>query len=173
MLQRSVTLIRRLVCTRPRRSVSGDVLVMVVIANSATGTRSPAGRSRLYVIRCRGGPIVDAVGPLFAFPDRHVVLQRVDQPLAGGEGVAAVRRADGDRDAGFGGRYAAEAMGDTAFYHWPAAAGFGFQIGQLSLGHFAVGFVVERDSLSAGGQFSGCAEEQHDGAGFRVADAVE
>ena len=68
-------------------------------------------------------------------------FERVDQPLAGGEGVGAVRRADGDRHAGFGRRHAAEAMDDDAFYHGPAAAGFGFQLGQLALGHFAVGLV--------------------------------
>ena len=64
-------------------------------------------------------------------------------------------------------------MDDDAFYHRPAAAGFGFQFGQLPLGHFAVGFVVERDSLPAVGEFAGRAEEQHDGAGFGVAGAVD
>ena len=63
-------------------------------------------------------------------------------------------------------------MDDDTFYHRPAAAGFGFQLGELPLGHFVVGFVVERDSLAAGGEFAGRAEEQDDGAGFRVADAV-
>ena len=45
-------------------------------------------------------PLSRPVRPLFTFPNRHVVLERIDQPLAGGEGVAAVRRADDDRHAG-------------------------------------------------------------------------
>src|SRR6267142_2034857 len=94
-------------------------------------------------------PFLRAVCPLLAFPDWYVVFQRIDQPLAGGERVAAMRCADGDRYAGFGRRHAAEAMCDTAFYHRPAAAGFGFQLCQLALGHFAVGLVIERDSLAA------------------------
>ena len=73
----------------------------------------------------------------FALPNRHVFFQRVDQPLAGGEGVGAVGRADDDRHAGFGERHAAEAMNDEAFYDRPAAAGFGFELCQFSLGHRA------------------------------------
>ena len=80
----------------------------------------------------------------------------------------AVRRADDDRHAGLGERHAAQAMDDDTFYQRPAAAGFGLQLGQLLLGHFAVGFVVERDGLPAGGQLARRAEEQHDRAGFRA-----
>ena len=53
-----------------------------------------------------------------------------------------------------------------------AATRFDFQFGQFPLGHFVVGLIVEGDSLFSGGQFSGGAEEQYNGACFRVADAV-
>jgi hypothetical protein len=93
--------------------------------------------------------------------------------LAGGECVGAVRRADGDRYARFGRRHAAEAMGNDAFYHGPPLAGFGFERGELALGHFVVRFVIEGDSLPAGGKFAGGAEEEDDGAGLGVARSVD
>src|SRR5438105_2906372 len=121
MLQRSVTLIRKLVCTRPRRSVRGDLLVISGIITFA--------RPAVAALWFDAGvyPFVRSVGPLFAFPNRHILLERVDQPLAGGERVAAVGRADGDRHAGLGRRHAAEAMNNHTFYHGPTLAGFGFQ----------------------------------------------
>src|SRR4029079_13268683 len=112
MLQRSVTLIRRLVCTRAERAVRGDVLVISGITRPRPGVAALWVGSGVY-------PFLGAVGPLFAFPDRHVVLERIDQPLAGFERVAAVRRADGDRDAGLRRRHTADAMGNIAFYHRP------------------------------------------------------
>ena len=114
-------------------------------------------------------PLARAVGPVFLLPNRHVALQRVDQPLARGEGVGAVGRADDDRHARLAQRHVAQAMDDDAFYQRPAAAGLGFQLGQLLLGHFVVGLVVERDGSPAGGDLPRRAEKQHDrpGRGLR------
>jgi hypothetical protein len=63
-------------------------------------------------------------------------------------------------------------MDHNAFYHRPASAGFGFQLGQLALGHFTVGLVIEGDSLPAAREFSRGAEKQYHRAGVRVASLL-
>ena len=118
-------------------------------------------------------PFGGAALVLFAFPDGDVFFERVDEPLGGGEGVGAVGGADDDGDAGFGGGNVAQSVDDAAFYHGPAAAGFGFEVGESALGHFVIGFVVERDSLGIAGEFARGAEEEDDGAGVGVAGAGE
>ena len=46
-------------------------------------------------------PFRRAVSPILLLPDWHNLLECVNQPLPGFEGITAVWRADGDRDAGF------------------------------------------------------------------------
>jgi hypothetical protein len=78
-------------------------------------------------------------------------------------------RAHGDCHAGFADGHVAEPMDHDAFYHGPALAGLGFQLGKSPPSHFLVRFIVECDSLPAVGQLTGCAEEEYDGAGLWVA----
>src|SRR3990172_1415183 len=155
MLQRSVTLTRRLRCVRPSWSVSGDVLRMVL---GITMDWSASRATRLRWIRFGGtwmDPFARAVGPVLLLPDWHVALERVNQPLAGGKGVRAVGRADDDRHAGLGQRHPAQAVHDQTFYKRPAAAGLGFQLSQLFLGHFVVCLVIERHGPPARGELAG------------------
>ena len=46
-------------------------------------------------------PFGSAVHPVLLLPDWHNLLESVNEPLARLVGVASVRRADGDRHAGF------------------------------------------------------------------------
>src|SRR5690242_7254109 len=98
-------------------SVSGDMLEMVVIASPRPTTLRAVPVAALCA---RVNPFARAVVPLFAFPDRHVGLEGIDQPLAGGERIGTVGGADGDRDARLLWRHFAEPMHDHAFYHRPA-----------------------------------------------------
>src|SRR4051812_44185199 len=103
MLQRSVTLIRRFVCRRPKPSTrfaaSARNVSLVMLGHVDT----------------RVDPLVRSVGPVFLLPDRDDLFDGVDQPLPGGEGFAAMRRADGDRDAGFAELQMPDAMHQRAF----------------------------------------------------------
>ena len=54
-----------------------------------------AGRARWM------NPIGTAVAPILAFPNRHFLLDGVDQPAAGGKGFVTMGRADCDGDADF------------------------------------------------------------------------
>ncbi len=88
MLQRSVTLIRRFRCTRPKVSIS------ILVLSSWFFVLGPASFVRLY-------PFGRAVGPILFLPDGHDLFERVDQPLASLERLAAMGGADGDGDGGF------------------------------------------------------------------------
>src|SRR4051812_17800662 len=85
--------------------------------------------SRVYPFRC-------PIRPILLLPDWHVLFDRVNEPLAGGEGVVAMGRADGDGDAGFAQLQAAQSMDDRAAGERPAAAGFRLELSQLFPGHF-------------------------------------
>jgi hypothetical protein len=63
-------------------------------------------------------------------------------------------------------------MDHDTFYHRPAAASLGFELGQFLQGHFVIRFIVERDSLAATRQFARCAQEQHDGARMGVTGTI-
>ena len=58
-------------------------------------------RSAFRIVACRVHPFFGAIGPVFAFPNRHFFFNRIDQPAAGGKCVVAVRGADGHRHAHF------------------------------------------------------------------------
>src|SRR5262245_16302620 len=96
MLQRSVTLIRRFVCTRPKVSMSGSGMF----------------RTRMH-------PFGRAVGPVFFLPDGDDLFQAVDQVLTRLEGLLAMRRADSDGDADVPQFQPAEAMHDRRIHHRP------------------------------------------------------
>ena len=64
-----------------------------------------------------------------------------------------------------------EAMHDNAFYHGPATAGFCFELGKVSLGHFLIGLIAQSDRLPACRQFAGCAKKQDNRAGLGTAGA--
>ena len=89
-------------------------------------------------------PFAGAVGPVFAFPDRHDFFERVDQPLSRLEGRLSMGRADGDGHAGL--------ADSTRPSRWTIAhstigqrlASLGLQLGQLSFGHFGIALVIER-----------------------------
>ena len=78
-------------------------------------SRHSAFRSRV----CWMDPIGGAVGPVFALPDGNFLLDGVDQPAAGGEGVVAVRRTDGHGHADFAQFQMAQAMDHATFYQRP------------------------------------------------------
>lgn len=110
-------------------------------------------------------PFSGAIRPVFTFPDGHHFLDCINQPLACGEGGGAVGGADGDGDAGFAKFQVAEAMDDGAAGEGPAAAGLGFQFGQLLLGHLGIALIVERCGAAALGEFASGTQEQNDRAG--------
>src|SRR5882724_5439379 len=110
-------------------------------------------------------PLAGSIRPILLLPDWHVLLDGVNEPLASGEGLVAVRRADGDGDAGFAQLQMAQAVNDGAAGERPAAASFGFQLGQLFFSHFGVALIVERDRAAAVREFASGSEEQHNGAG--------
>ena len=129
MLQRSVTLIRRFVCTRPKPSIKwsechggqlGSLSSVMLLSLSRCARSSPGWTHSL---------VPSAQFSFFQIGTTS--FERVDQPLAGLEGGVAMRRADGDRHAGLAQRHVAQAMHDRAVDERPAAAGLGFQLGQL------------------------------------------
>src|SRR6266702_307792 len=102
MLQRSVTLIRRLVCVRPSVSTSGALLVISAMIDYCKdketrrrGDKEIRSRPLLVSLlvslspclplfsNSRVHPLGGAIYPLFVFPNRHVGLERINQPLAG------------------------------------------------------------------------------------------
>src|SRR5690242_15860801 len=102
MLQRSVTLIRRLLCTRPKESIRRSVVAIAAgslseLSRWSTHSYSNPGPSRRAYPRMH--PLFAAVGPDLLLPDGDHVLERVDQPLARLERVLAVGCADGHQHA--------------------------------------------------------------------------
>src|SRR6266446_4734678 len=117
MLQRSVTLIRRLLCTLPNESIrrwdgakAGDIGGPFHGPQVARVVFSPVwARSKFHYIPTttrastapRMHPFLGPVGPDFLFPDGDDVFQGVDQPAARLKRLLAVRATDGDHDADF------------------------------------------------------------------------
>src|SRR5689334_12702031 len=99
MLQRSVTLIRRFVCTRPKVSMRGSGMV----------------DPRMH-------PFGGAIGPVFFFPDGYDLFQAVDQVLPRLESLLAMRRADSDCDAHVPQLQPTEAMYDRRVHDRPLLA---------------------------------------------------
>src|SRR5262245_41743670 len=113
MLQRSVTLTRRLLCARPKESTSCEPDAArcrslppkhsarpspLSYLTPAVPARPPSA-GRLTLDR-RGGvlpagvdPLLAAIGPDFLLPDRDGLLEGVDQPAAGLERFVPVRAA--------------------------------------------------------------------------------
>ena len=118
-------------------------------------------------VRLRVYPLGCSVGPVFLFPNRDAFFERVDQPLAGGEGCAAVGAGGDDGDRGLAERDAAEAVDDRALDELPALAGFGFEGGEFFEGHFLVGVVVEFGRFAASRELPSNAEEQQHGPCLR------
>src|SRR6267378_1263165 len=77
-------------------------------------------------------------------PDRHGALQLVNQPLAGVERLAPVRRRHCDHDANLAHLECAGAVDDCNVRDRPAPAGFVGQLLDLPLRHRAIGFIDER-----------------------------
>src|SRR5580704_250516 len=92
-----------------------------------------------------------AVGEGFLFPDGHGFLERVDEPSAGFEGLAAMGRSDDDEHAGFPDLQAAEAVDDGNIAHFEASNRFARQLVHLLHGHLCVGLVVEVEGFAAAG----------------------
>src|SRR4051812_11115338 len=113
MLQRSVTLIRRLLCRRPKESTrrSGSEVMHTAQScrhgllpprhyNRPVESLSGAGASEPSTgIESRVDPFLGAIRPVFLLPDRDDLFQRVDQPAAGLERLLAMGTAHGDDDA--------------------------------------------------------------------------
>ena len=78
-------------------------------------------------------PIAAAIRPVFAFPDRNGLFQRIDQPLTGGKGHAAMGRTDRHRHARLADLKMTEPMHEGATHERPSLPSLGFEPGQ----HFA------------------------------------
>ena len=119
-------------------------------------TASPAGTARQ---RPDG-----AVDKGLLLPDGHGLLERVDQPAAGLEGLRAMRRGDHDQHAGLADLQAAEAVNDRDVAHAEAGDGLVRQLLHLLGGHLFVGFVVEMERAAAAGVVAHDAVEDDDRA---------
>ena len=124
------------------------------------GTAQMSGGKRLA-----GGPY-GAVGKGLLLPDGDRVLEGVDEPAAGFEGLSAMGGSDDDEHAGFADLEAAEAMDDGDVANAELSARLGGQFAHLLDGHLFVGFVVEVEGLAAAGVVAHDAVEDDDGAVF-------
>src|SRR5439155_1469126 len=131
-LQRSVTLIRRLLCTRPKVSISWLL------------TRF----SFLFAM----DPFGAAVSPVFPFPDRHEFLEAFNGEAASLKGFRPMRATDRHSDTHFPDLQVTESMHHGHFTDRPALTGLLFNFRKLLFGHAGVGFVIEGDGLPAVGQ---------------------
>ena len=97
--------------------------------------------------RLRGlvDPLAGSVRGVLLLPDRHQFLERVDGVAAGVERLAAVRATHRHRHAHLADRQPAEAVDHRDVPDRPALPHLGLDLGELLLGHRAVGLVVEED----------------------------
>jgi hypothetical protein len=111
-----------------------------------------------------------AIVPDFFFPDGGVRFERVDEPLAGGKGLAAVCGGDGDQDRRFAHRDSTQAMQQDQPLDGPALAGLAREFAKLPGGHRFVSFVIESDEIAPGIVLLGAsdAEKHGDATGFVV-----
>ena len=104
-------------------------------------------------------PFRRTVGPVLALPDRYDLFQGINQPLSRLKSRLSMGRTNRDRDARLANIYAAKAMYDCAMEDWPTCSRFGFQLGELALGHFGKTFVIERSRAAIAGDFPRGAEK--------------
>src|SRR5215470_7230864 len=79
---------------------------------------------------------------LFSFPERRIGFEPIDQEMTGGERRLAMRRSGSDEHDAVAGFEPTVAMNYEYGIEWPAAMRFGFDLGELSLGHARI--VLER-----------------------------
>ena len=109
-----MTLMRRLLWTRPNVSISGFMAVPSRVKHPAIAS---------VVLTFPGWThSVAAVGPVLFLPDRHEFLEPVDGVAARLERLGAVRTADGHGDADLADVEAAEAMDQHHLADRPALA---------------------------------------------------
>ncbi len=77
------------------------------------------------------------------------MFQFIDQPSRRIEGFAAVRRTDGNGDAGFRGSDVAQAMDHDYFAQRPTAVRLGFEPLHLHQRHLPVGLIYQVRCLDA------------------------
>ena len=87
-----------------------------------------------------------AVCEILLFPDGHGALEGVDSEAAGIEGGGAVRRADGNENAGFADFEAAQPVGDGDAVNAVFLVELCADFAHFGQGHGFVGFVVEVES---------------------------
>ena len=98
-------------------------LIIAEHARRTSGmTKLSAGAS--LGVESRMDPLLRPVGPDFLLPDRNDLLEGVDQPAAGLEGLVAMRAAHGDRDTDLAQVEVADAMHHHQFDDRPAPASF-------------------------------------------------
>src|SRR6267143_245419 len=105
-------------------------------------------------------------------PDRHGALQLVDQPFAGVERLAPMRRRDRDHDANLAHLEGAGAVDDCHVRDRPAPAGFVGQLLDLPLRHRAIGFIDQRPHLLAARLLANHSLEQDECAIAVTADPI-
>src|ERR1700730_13318330 len=142
-------------------------------AGDGTRTRDHLlGRQALYQlsysrVAANSTALRAVVDPGLAFgvdlflPDRHRVLQFIDQPLAGIEGLTAVRGRHGDYHADLPHMQRAGPMHDGEVCDMPPPAGLLREVLHLLLRHRPVGLVNQRPNLLAARMLADDALEQH------------
>src|SRR5882762_852057 len=131
-------------------------------------------------MRCRRGcGRKFAVGPdravfeVLFFPDRDGALERVNGEAASVEGGGAMRRADGNKDAGFPDFEAAEAMDDGDAVNGEFFVEMGGDFAHFGEGHRLVGLVVEIEGRATVRLIADKAVEGDDSAVFGRADLAD
>src|SRR5262249_16486879 len=109
-------------------------------------------------------PLLGPVGPVLLLPDRHDVLECIDEPAAGFECLVAVGTTDCDHDTDIPQVEMADSVNHGRLDYGPAAPGLSFEFGQLLSGHLGVGLVVEGQSTSIARQLADRTEERTYGA---------
>ncbi len=160
------------------------IRIVQAVTKASDGSQLPFGYSgtlanppllaRFYLF-CDSGvnPLAGPVGPVFTFPNGDNFLDRIDQPLAGGEGFASMCAADGHRDAGFAHFQMSQAVHDGAMDKGPTLQSLLFQFSQFPFGHFPIAFVIQRQGLSSLGCSAGGTQKQQHGACFRGSDPLQ
>src|ERR1035437_5973324 len=176
----SVTLTKRLTSFTSMRKVGPSCAERTVEARKSSAQH--AAPMRLRAIRSllvRRGEALGtrfAIGPDHAvnerlpLPDGDRLLESVDQPTTGVEGLRAMGRRDDDQDAGLAHVKLSQPVDHRHVAHTKAGNGVVSQGVHLLHGHLLVGFVVEVQGLAAARMVAHNAVEHHHRAVFSALD---
>src|SRR5262249_9702604 len=137
-LQRSVTLTRRLLCTRPKVSINFRLQISDCRLSDLVAMSISSFGSSICNLKSRVDPLGAAVVPVFLLPDGHQFLEPVDGVTTRLERLAAVRAADGDGDAHLADFQMPEPVDHDHLADGPALACLPLDLGHFFLGHAGI-----------------------------------